>query len=191
MLENLKQQKEAKNLLEREVEVLSKIQAAGIRTVTKEMDKRVDTFTGLLGDNMAETRQELIVRTDNAVKFTNRNVYKLRDDIVSQFRKNKVWIWLFLFVLCSVFVLFGIRKRLQKYTLNTHVNQIMFPVIDCEPERFPPLGLLHNVPALKFQINEQQDGASYHLYQPILPRRIFSSWLIPRGYMTISLPDIW
>ena len=104
MLENLKQQKEAKNLLEREVEVLSKIQAAGIRTVTKEMDKRVDTFTGLLGDNMAETRQELIVRTDNAVKFTNRNVYKLRDDIVSQFRKNKVWIWLFLIVLRSVFI---------------------------------------------------------------------------------------
>lgn len=89
MFEGLNEQKEAKSLVEKEVEALSKIQASGIKMVTKEMEKRVETFSQMLKYKIQETKREMDLKTDTILRIANKDVVKLRDDVIAQFKANK------------------------------------------------------------------------------------------------------
>lgn len=90
MFESLNEQKEAKSLVEKEVEALSKIQASGIKMVTREMEKRVESFSQMLKYKIQETKQEMELKIDNVLKLASKDVIKLRDDVVAQFKTNKL-----------------------------------------------------------------------------------------------------
>lgn len=89
MFESLNEQKEAKSLVEKEVEALSKIQASGIKMVTKEMEKRVESFSQMLKYKIQETKSEMELKIENVLKLANNDVIKLRDDVIAQFKTNK------------------------------------------------------------------------------------------------------
>merc|ERR1712168_1069399 len=88
MFSDLKDQKVAKQTIDSEVRALTKIQATGIRMVTKEMEKRIDSLTASLKYQIRESMHELDLRTEDVLKFTHRDVVKLRDEVVTQFQTN-------------------------------------------------------------------------------------------------------
>lgn len=87
---NLKEDRPSKTLIEREVEALSKVQAAGIKMVTREMEKRVDAFSQTLKYKILETRHDIDLKTDNILKLASKDITTLRDDIIAHFKANKV-----------------------------------------------------------------------------------------------------
>lgn len=90
MFKNLKEDRPSKTLIEREVEALSKVQAAGIKMVTREMEKRVDAFSQTLKYKILETRHDIDLKTDNILKLASKDITTLRDDIIAHFKANKV-----------------------------------------------------------------------------------------------------
>lgn len=89
MFETLKEGNGGKSFVDSEIEALSKVQAAGIKMVTKEMEKRVEAFSRALRYKILTTRHEIDVKTDNTLKLASKDVANLRDDILEQFKANK------------------------------------------------------------------------------------------------------
>ena len=54
------------------------------------MEKRVDTFSQMLKYKIQETRHEMDLKAGNILKLAHKDVVKLRNEVITQFKKNKI-----------------------------------------------------------------------------------------------------